>query len=689
MVTACASCAGRCDIRDLEDLCTAAEGSVDLRLTGCMGRCNMGPNVAIRGFGVRSRVDSFAKLASLVQQASGDAISEAALARLQLRSKGGRMLEAARGRGGDVGAFASAEEALTEAIVAEEAEVRLLDSSDSELDYSANPDPGRELRGLRMLRAESRRAMTQYDGALADFDSVLQSCPLFAEAHLQKAACLARSGRTLDAVATYHDALSLPPPPPPPPRRRGEHCVPQPPPSGLRTNERLFVTRCLRRLQQRLAEEEEQCAEAAAVGIPAKGASIRASAGDGGGNPNHDSNCSNSGDNSGDGSGWWRVTNIRGLSWDTCAYRLETLPPATPHPHPHAAWHVSVRVGATARDYTPTSTEKQWEEGLLELTVKSYPDGVVSGGGFATLGSEAAVGRGAGAQARTRRREDVRTELFITAPRVTLFLPGLTTDPPRIESAVVPAASTDSGSADDGAGSRSGPPPLQPQLTSVVQQLGIVVGGTGVAPALQLLREVADLSGDGAFGRSATAALLYSSTFPDGVVLLDELRALEAAAGGRITVRHTLTDAGAADRAAAAASAAASEAAASGRSPSWAYKYRPCSRTLELVDDDDDAAMHRHFLSSPLEPADGPLRCAAGEAEAGLRGRATREMLAATMPPPAAGRTKVVVCGPPQMWEDVSAMLLGLGHLESDLVELKALSSDQQIDPRAGGAHSE
>ena len=38
---------------------------------------------------------------------------------------------------------------------------------------------------------------------------------------------------------------------------------------------------------------------------------------------------------------------------------------------------------------------------------------------------------------------------------------------------------------------------------------------------------------------------------------------------------------------------------------------------------------------------------------------------------------RVAVCGPPEMWEDMKAALLELGHAEQNLVELKALTDDQ------------
>ena len=51
-------------------------------------------------------------------------------------------------------------------------------------------------------------------------------------------------------------------------------------------------------------------------------------------------------------------------------------------------------------------------------------------------------------------------------------------------------------------------------------------------------------------------------------------------------------------------------------------------------------------------------------------------MLSEQLPAPAEG-VRVAVCGPPEMWEDMKAALLELGHAEENLVELKALTDDQ------------
>ena len=150
--------------------------------------------------------------------------------------------------------------------------------------------------------------------------------------------------------------------------------------------------------------------------------------------------------------------------------------------------------------------------------------------------------------------------------------------------------------------------------------------------------------------------MLYASRTPEDVLCVDELREAEAQAPDRIRVRHTLTDWG--EGGVEAAQPRARD------DPSWL------------------PGRHYHFTSqwNPFKPAKGPLQTAEG-AEAGLRGRPDRAMLAEQLPPPS-DTTAVLVCGPPNMWEAMRAALLELGHAEENLVELKALSATQ-LEERA------
>lgn len=156
------------------------------------------------------------------------------------------------------------------------------------------------------------------------------------------------------------------------------------------------------------------------------------------------------------------------------------------------------------------------------------------------------------------------------------------------------------------------------------------------------------------FDSSCRAALLYSSRASIDVLLLDELRAAEAASNGRVQVHHTLTDASASME---------------GADP-WSSV--PKRQNFH--------GKHGNFASffQPFKPKGGPLRTAVGQ-EAELRGRVDRAMLRQLMPAPGPG-TRVVVCGPQGFLDSVSEALLALGHMGDSVVQLRATSM-----PMAGG----
>ena len=300
------------------------------------------------------------------------------------------------------------------------------------------------------------------------------------------------------------------------------------------------------------------------------------------------------------------------------------------------------------------STAKEWEQGSLKLLVKSYPDGRVSKR-FAKLRQVSEYGAP---------REEQNCWVLVSGPALTLKLPQLTvTGNPR------------------------------PAVTHVA----LVVGGTGVAPALQILRELADNSGYGAFARTTSeaedaaedaaevgsgcqATLLYSSRTAQDVLCIDELRALEQSTAGRIAVRHTLTDTGAAPADGGSGPAGVGAGAATGADVST-------GRTRLLPTDPQwIPGRHYHFPSkwNPYKPKSGPLRI--DSPEASLRGRIDEEMLASVLPPPGEG-VVVVVCGPPSMWEDMHTYLTSIGHAEANLVELKALGDAQMHERARAAAH--
>merc|ERR1740121_137836 len=171
---------------------------------------------------------------------------------------------------------------------------------------------------------------------------------------------------------------------------------------------------------------------------------------------------------------------------------------------------------------------------------------------------------------------------------------------------------------------------------SPIKHLCLVVGGTGVTAALQLLRHVANP--EGPFGAKCQATLLYSSRSAPEVLLVDELRAVEAAASGRILVRHTLSDA------------------------------QANAMSLYKLAKEDNGAHNFHSLSpwKPYEHKSGPLRTAAADKEAGLRGRVADALLQELFPAASPG-VQIVVCGPPLMWEDVRSMAMGLGYASDAL----------------------
>lgn len=309
---------------------------------------------------------------------------------------------------------------------------------------------------------------------------------------------------------------------------------------------------------------------------------------------------------SGNGSGWWKVSGIVGLSPDTCLYHLDNHPPTASHPCPRDLWHVKVCVDSAVREYTPVSTAEDWEEGRLTLMVKTYASGTVSKH-FATLRPASQNGD----------IDEQSCWVRVTAPVATLRLP-----------------LRGGGGAPD-------------------TRLGVVAGGTGVAPALQLLRSVVDVGGP--FGAHSTASLLYSSCSRLDVLMLDELREAEVASEGRVSVRHTLSGGG--------------EAAAQADEPRPGTLSPREAEALPQV-----AGTHFYFATRarPHVARGGPPRTGPGE-EAGLRGHVTPAMLKDAMPPPGAG-ARVVVSGPPGFWEDVSEMLLECGHSADALVQLHASS---------------
>ena len=506
---------------------------------GCLGMCGNGPNCLLEQPGKRqavSRLDSFSKVISLVKKVLKDtsSLTPDLLEKVRVKSDAIRII---------------AMSALRPERTAEDMgkAIGLLSGAiDQELAQASKVMSAR-LRSLYLLRGKAwgRRLLAESDekarasdasAALRDFEAVLVVDPNFADAYAEIGHINGFMGQTAAALGLYQKALSL---------------------MHLGSPEASKLQRRVQRLQEgRIASLEGR------------------------------------GD-SGDGSGLWKVLEIEGLSPDTCVYRLQTLPPAEPHPFPHSAWHVHVAYGSTLRDYTPVSSASAWESGRLDLLVKTYPDGTVSRF-FGSL-QTAEEGQEACLQSYGL-LEEQNCWVRVSAPMLTLELPCL-------------------------------------GLGRPVEQLAIVAGGTGIAPAIQILSEVVDSAGS--MG-GCSARLLYSSRAPRDVLMLDELRALSQS--DRVQVAHTLTQ----------------------------ESRRSLARHFR--------GKHRHFTTSYV-PRDGPLRAE----EVAFHRRVDTDMLKACVPGPGQAHS-VIVCGPQGLLDVCETSLKILGHEPNNILLLRATATESRAD---------
>ena len=171
-------------------------------------------------------------------------------------------------------------------------------------------------------------------------------------------------------------------------------------------------------------------------------------------------------------------------------------------------------------------------------------------------------------------------------------------------------------------------------LRTPIRELGIVAGGTGIAPAVQMLSEVAESSGSMSH---CCATLLYSSRTPGDVLMLDELRSLTAKSP-RVKVAHTLT------------------------------------QESRRVVGKNFRGKHRHFSMS-FKPKEGPLQ----PAEAPFRGRVDSGMLK-TLPRPGPA-TCIVVSGPQGLLDASEKFLTALGHARDNILLLRATATEQNAYP--------
>ena len=281
-------------------------------------------------------VYSLDKSLGVLEQALGQEpdIPEEIMTRTRLRSDAMRLMNSTREE-----EMLKAEELFTQAIDKEISDPGIFNPNLSTEQAIATQIE--RLRELRMLRGNTRgsQLLNDFDGAIADFDDVIEEEPEFTRAYMEKAKILRRARKPEEALACFKTTMEL-------------GTTLEPPPKGFGMHKYMitWLERIIEELEERLLEEE-------AIGSGEFGS---ADAGD------------LDATDSGDGSGRWKVEKITGFSEDSCVYHLSNNPPAVPHPYPNDAWHVNIRFGGTVREYTPISTALDWEMGKLDILVKTY-----------------------------------------------------------------------------------------------------------------------------------------------------------------------------------------------------------------------------------------------------------------------------------------------------------------------------
>lgn len=140
----------------------------------------------------------------------------------------------------------------------------------------------------------------------------------------------------------------------------------------------------------------------------------------------------------------WQIAKVDVVSRWSAIYRLTSITPTENRlPPGRQTWHVTLfaSIGDSEdlvdRDYTPISTTRQWEEGTCDLLIKIYPDGEMT------------------SWLHTKKAGD---EVLLSNPKATLQVPSLTTNASSVT------------------------------FSSVL----LIVGGTGITPALQVLERYRD-----------------------------------------------------------------------------------------------------------------------------------------------------------------------------------------------------
>ena len=235
----------------------------------------------------------------------------------------------------------------------------------------------------------------------------------------------------------------------------------------------------------------------------------------------------------------WSLTSVDRRSHDTVVYHFTARDGSPKARRRHTltmqnlvSWHVAMRLqyvehGRTKsviREYTPISTLEGWEQGRMAILIKVYPDGVLT--------------------PRLAKLE-LGSAVDFAFPECTLMLPSLKTAAggSHDRERGVGVASGAGGGA--GAGSLElGPAPPADAVSSGPYAIGLVAGGTGVAPMWQLCAALFGKSNARArdfFPHGVQVSLLVSNRSHKDILLRLELNRLAAMSEGALTVCHTLT----------------------------------------------------------------------------------------------------------------------------------------------------
>jgi NAD(P)H-flavin reductase/nitrite reductase/ring-hydroxylating ferredoxin subunit len=285
----------------------------------------------------------------------------------------------------------------------------------------------------------------------------------------------------------------------------------------------------------------------------------------------------------------WAISRVQRCSEDSAIYHFGRLSPAGPQAAGHdydrpSSWHVAMRLRYTkrpggkqkkvVREYTPLSSLREWAAGTMRILIKIYATGKLT---------------------RRLAQMEVGGLLEFSAPEATLRLQPSISLP---DAASAPVAQL-------GINTGTGVVPLE-----LPWSVGMVAGGTGIAPIWQLLVAMS-LHPDAFGGPGISARLVYSNRRREDILLRSELAGLVQEGlmqKGKLDfkVLHTLTGAGQ-------------------QGGGW-----------------DETV-----------------------------GRINEEMLRSMLPGPSP-QTVVVICGPMGMNESALRILRGIGYAEHMLIELEA-----------------